>query len=226
MKPYMKPEKSKHTFYTVITGDVVRSSQLDKPLRLTLRHVYSAVREYAGESLCLPFRTFRGDGFQGVTSDPSTALHTAIVCKAALKINGDEKLDYPLEARIGIGIGTVSYLPISSSAEAFGEAFTFSGKALDSLKGPRKLHITTPWKDVNEELSGICALIDAVISRWTPEQCRAIFARMKGKLQKDIAQEFNVSQPAVSDRLNSAAFWALEPCLERFESLINRIISK
>jgi DNA-directed RNA polymerase specialized sigma24 family protein len=59
------------------------------------------------------------------------------------------------------------------------------------------LIVKTPWKELNDELSTECALLDAVIERWTKEQAEAIMYQIMGLTQEEIARILKISQPAV-----------------------------
>ena len=130
--------------------------------------------------------------------------------------------------------------------EGDGEAFRNSGPELDKMKkGEQNLIVRTPWAEINEELRTECALLDVLIQRWTKEQAEAILYQLQKKLvvgttppqhkdlksqyqvliheiitQEDIAKILNISQSALSQRLKTGGFWAIQVFLERFKVII------
>ena len=70
--------------------------------------------------------------------------------------------------------------------EGDGEAFRNSGPELDKMKKrEQNLVIRTPWSEINEELGIECALLDALIQRWTKEQAEAILYQIGNKIFLD-----------------------------------------
>jgi DNA-directed RNA polymerase specialized sigma24 family protein len=93
------------------------------------------------------------------------------------------------------------------------------------MKGDRRLLIRTPSKEINAELDTECALLDALINRWSTEQAQVILYQVKGLTQESAAKELGISQPAVRLRLQSAGGWAIEELLKRYKDQISEIIS-
>ena len=104
--------------------------------------------------------------------------------------------------------------------EGEGEAFRNSGLELDKMKGERHITVKTPWDEINEELQTGCALLDALINRWTKEQAEAIIYHIQGYKQEDIAKKLNTSQSAVSQRQGIGGAWAVHLFFERFKLIV------
>ncbi|MCF6156993.1 MAG: hypothetical protein E3K32_00145 [wastewater metagenome] len=211
--------------YAVITGDIVASSRLKANQRRYLLTVLKSSFKTIGDILpgvvYAPFEIYRGDSFQGVLSKPEAALRASLVIRASLRYGLKMKQRrYALDARIAVGIGSVDFLPAGRGSEGDGEAFRFSGPTLDRMKGDQKLLIRTSWQDINAEFDVECALLDALISRWSAEQAQAIIGQMRGSTQEKIARELGISQPAVRQRLKSAGGWAVEELCRRYEQVI------
>ena len=119
-----------------------------------------------------------------------------------------------------MGIGQIEFLHAGRGAEGDGEAFRRSGQTLDVMKGDQRLIIRTPWKEVDTEFDIACALLDALVTRWSAEQAQAILGQIRGLTQEKAAREFGISQPAVRQRLKSAGGWAIEELCRRYERLI------
>lgn len=217
-------------FFAVFTGDIVGSSKFKISRR---SHLLSALKTSFGNiedifpgAIYTPFEIHRGDSFQGVLSRPELALAAAIVIRAGLRSGFQTvKRRKALDARIAVGIGSIDYLPNGRGTEGDGDAFRRSGPVLDKMKGDRRLVICTPVKEINAELDTECALLDAVINRWSTEQARVILYQVKGLTQESAAKELGISQPAVRLRLQSAGGWAIEEFLKRYKNQISKIIS-
>ena len=219
-----------HELYAVITGDIVGSSKLTtsqrKHLLSVLKSTFTSIQDIFPKALCAPFEIHRGDSFQGVLSKPTVAFRVAMIIRANLRYGFKVKQRrYALDTRIAVGIGSIDFLPSGRGAEGDGEAFRRSGPILDEMKGDQRLIIRTPWPDVDAESDVECALLDALVNRWSSEQAQAVLGQMKGLTQEKAAKIFSISQPAVRQRLKSAGGWALEKLCQRCDRLIFKNIS-
>ncbi len=84
----------------------------------------------------------------------------------------------------------------------------------------KNLIVKTPWKGLNEELKTECALLDAVIERWTREQAEAVMHQLQGSTQEEIASILNISQPAVFHRLRTCGSRAIQEFLQRYNEAV------
>jgi hypothetical protein len=242
--------------YAVLTGDLIGSSRFTIEEREEILSILKdSFRIISPDIIESPFGIFRGDSFQGVLSRPDEALKAALIIRTSLLSKFKEKRPR-LDARIAIGIGTIGYLS-DQAGEGDGEAFRNSGPELDKMKkGEQNSIIITPWTEINEELQTECALLDAIIQRWTKEQAEAIlyqiqkpelllnmaiiahdighvithedlerpeFQRLK-QTQEGIAKILSISQSALSQRLKTGGFWAVQVFLERFKVIIQNKI--
>ncbi len=221
--------------FAVITGDVAGSKRLEGDQRRQLldeiHHAFSAVDEVLGkEAIAFPFEIFRGDSFQGVLLNPVLSLRAAIVIRASIRKAFPTTLKDAFDARIAIGIGTIDLLPSLHGGEGDGEAYRNSGPYLDKMNQTKSfLSIITPFEEHNRELQVEGALLDTIISRWTPARAAVVIEFFRGKTQSEIAQRMSISQPAVHKRQLSASIPAIELMETRFKELIgtqtNNIIS-
>ncbi|MDF1557764.1 MAG: SatD family protein [ANME-2 cluster archaeon] len=214
---------SSEKIFAVLTGDLVGSSrfeigtQRDDVLSI-LKDSFTKVE--SPDIIASHFAIHRGDSFQGVLSMPEEALKAAIMIRANLLSNPMEK-NIRLDARIAIGLGKIEYLPEDKVGEGDGEAFRNSGMELDRMKkGERNLTIKTPWPQTDKELQTECALLNALIHRWTREQAEAIMYQVQGYTQEEIAKKLKISQSAVFQRLRTGGSWAVQAFLERFKAIV------
>jgi len=63
-----------------------------------------------------------------------------------------------------------------------------------------------------------CAMLDAIIARWTAVQADVAIEYLIGKTQEEMAEKFKISQPAVKKRIASANIYQLELLMDRFDS--------
>lgn len=219
--------------YAVITGDIISSSKFKTKQRdnllSALKLSFKTIENTWPNTLYAPFQIYRGDSFQGALFKPEKALHAAIIIRASLRhYFYTEKRRNAVDARIIVGIGSIASLPNNRVAEGDGKAFRRSGPVLDKieenwqLKKQALLRVITPWPEVDAELDVECTLLDALINRWSSEQAEAILGQMRGLTQKAAAEEFGISQSAISQRLMDAGGRAVRKLCHRYEAIIRR----
>lgn len=207
----------------VLTGDIVNSEKIDSEHRALLIRVIRDINSLQAWSP-LSMDLFRGDSFQIVMENPSMALLIATMARAYIMANTPSESQIMWDARISIGIGTVSFVS-DTVVTSDGEAYRLSGRRLDSMVKER-LAVDTCWKDVNDELTVGIAFVDDVINGWTPIQAQAIYQSIARKLsQAEIACNLGKSQQAVSKILAAAKENLLRLYLNRFETLISTHIN-
>jgi len=212
--------------YAVITGDLVESSRLTSEKREhlldVLRKSFRLIDEISGKKLITaPFEIYRGDSFQGVLNDPSDALLASMIIRATLRKSFETKKRYAWDARISAGIGTIEFFSEKTS-EGDGVAYRNSGPQLDEMKTDTRLRITTPDKELNDELEVECSLLDAVVSGWSIPQAEVVLKQMHGLTQQQTADELGISQSAVNHRLKGAGWSAMSKFMKRFKHMISK----
>ncbi|MDQ3394437.1 MAG: SatD family protein [Bacteroidota bacterium] len=215
--------------YAVITADIVNSSQLKNEPRAkllsVLREIFKKIEQMLPESVRTPFEIYRGDSFQGVLIDPAKALLACIIIKVYLRKSFETTLKKAWDARIALGIGTIEFTS-ESTAEADGQAFRMSGPVLDVMRGENRIIITTPWEDLNHEFEVSCAFFDIVFSRWSASQAEVVLEQLDGLTQQQIADKLNISQVSVHQRLKTSGFYAVQKFLNRYESIVQKMLDK
>lgn len=228
----------------VITGDLVKSQRIkntDIALVIgSLKETFNAINQTLLQGKGT-FEIFRGDSFQGLIPQPELALLVSILIRAHLRTY-EPSIGYSIaghkfpkekpilgaysDARISIGIGTVSY-NAHKVVESRGEAFEKSGRSFDTMtKTNERLVITTPWENMNSELTVEFMLADAIISRWTATTAAAIYNHLLyNKSQKELAEQFSISQPGVHKRLMIYGnLNSIQVLLERYQELITKAL--
>ncbi len=208
--------------YAVLTGDLIGFTRFEEEQRSQIISLLKdSFKKIPRRIIASPFVIYRGDSFQGVISRPQEAMRTAIIIRASL-LSKFKLKTARLDARIAIGLGMIDYLPPGNRAgEGDGEAFRNSGIELDRMKrAEQNLTVKTPWQEIDDELRTECALLDALMQRWTKEQAEAILYYIQGATQEEIAKTLRISQPAVFQRLRIAGYRAVQAALERYGTLI------
>ena len=206
----------------VITGDIIESSAIQIKYRDFL---LKSIREIADElSVIEPLRIemFRGDSFQAVIDSPENAMKIAVLLRAGLKGHTPKECKKPWDARLSIGVGTISY-HADNTVLSDGEAFQYSGRTLDEM-GKRRLVVKTRWADVNEELQVSGAFADEVISSWSVPQSQAAYqALLYNTSQKEIANKFQKSAQNISKLLGAAKVNLVQMYIDRYHKLISNL---
>jgi hypothetical protein len=211
----------------VITGDIVASRKAEdrgillQQVKNVLEKVDSGILKQHDT-----FEIFRGDSFQGVVEKPEKAIRAVTGIKAGLRMCGLKENFRGFDARISVGVGTISFRT-DKVRESDGEAFHNSGKLLDQLnRTDYRLGIATPWQTLNEELEVLNLLADSILSSWTPASAETIFYYLtEGGNQQELAEKLEISQPAVHKRLKTANFREIEKFMKRVENQLIRYIS-
>ena len=210
----------------VITGDLIDSSyytseELDHILNTLNKEFKDIENEYDTE-----FKVFRGDSFQGIVLHPSEALDHVLRLKTVInKIeNKNKKVSGLTDFRMAIGIGSV-HLKRESILESNGEAFQFSGRTLDTMKGdyPR-LQLKTANNNLNEEFNVSFSLLDSVMSKWSSASAEVVYYLLKGYKEKEIANILGINQSAVNHRKKAANWDAIALLLKRYTSAITYFV--
>jgi hypothetical protein len=201
----------------VITGDVVKSKNISDKEKLVkaLRAIFNDLSlQFSFDNL---FEIYRGDSFQALLSNPQDALRIALLIRLGLLQNENR-----WDARLGIGLGQVSYknenIKISN-----GEAFELSGLGLDEIKQTdKRIEIKHKSNLINKQLASFNRLTESIMKRWSPKTSLVVYRILLfGETQKQIAKKLGVSQSAIQQRLAAADFDAIITYIRYFENNLN-----
>lgn len=217
--------------YAVITGDIIGSTELTKASSTSWVNFLNKSLKSIGKNYEVPLTIYRGDGFQGVTDNISSALRDAIILRLDLISSFEKNKKYPrLDARIAIGIGNIDFVVRNRRhkvGEMDGDAFINSGRLLDNIKTKkRKLAIDTPWKELNSDFDLFCLMADRLISKWTKKQCEAIMYRLKEEKLDYVGEKLNITPSAVSRRLEGTDYDIVEKIIVRYSDKIKGLDDK
>lgn len=202
--------------FLVITGDIIGFTKVNTKKREKLVQLsQELITSWVGIKHA---QIFRGDSFQIVFDDASEALRRSIQIRCWFKkFDFDEKA--MLDARMSIGVGQISYHG-TTVLDSDGEAFHISGRVFDKLEEDELIKIVTPDKVLNEQLNIICRLMDVIMSGWTRSQAEVVFLVLENKTQKQMAEELQVVQSAVNNRLKLSKWKEIERAVRYISTLL------
>lgn len=210
-------ENATQKLYSVITGDIVKSSRLSieqhKKLVKVMRSCSKEVQKVFPGSLKYEPELFRGDSWQLLIKKPEEALSIALFYRAYLKAN---MMISKIDSRMAISVGTVDYV---ESSFGIGDAYKNSGKALDK-KGKRKLKFVSDFVANSDIIDLIIYNVDFISTRWTSNQSKIILLALQNMDQNSIAVKLKISQQAVSKHLDVTGWDIVISNINYFKSVL------
>jgi hypothetical protein len=198
----------------VITADMVNSTRF--PSEQTagwLNQLLAELKTDQSIEWALLPEVYRGDSFQGVLRKPEDALRMAILARVIIRSH-----TIRTDLRIAIGIGGFDQLT-DRPGTSDGEAFKLSGRLADQVRN-RKAKIAFALTHPTPVLNSTMDLLETLIDGWTSAQCEVIHGLLTNKNISQIADNLSISQSAVSQRVASAKWWAIESVLSTFPAYV------
>jgi len=203
---------------SVITGDIIKSREYPHP-EIWLKTLKKALSKL--EKNTTLWEIYRGDSFQIEITDVYHSFEAAVYIKACVKmIKG-------LDVRIAIGIGNKTYQG-KDVTESNGEAFVFSGETFEALKIEKKnLQIKTKDSNFNDELNLYFTLASTIMDNWSVNSAEIVKLSLEHPdwLQKELANQINISQNAVSKRQHRAYLLDILQLNSMFKQKLNQLLS-
>lgn len=224
--------------YGIITGDIVASQKMPAKVRKKLFEDIDVFLKDLKKKWISNYETFRGDSLQCEAKSPELALRVALIIRAFFKAYLSEEEQPKAEAnrveertkgyfttdfdiRLAVGIGKADFIKKTKLSASDGEAFRFSGEALDALKDESyRLAIKTINKEFDEALEPAILLLDALIQKWTLNGAELVLYLLQNKKEEEIATLINISQSAVNQRKKNAQWFAIEKLIQYFEKTV------
>ncbi len=200
---------------TVLTGDIVNSTQLD-PQRLDelVGIIDACAREISGwETPVRPVAFARrgGDGWQMAHEGSAVmAMRSALFIQASLRSTGED-----ISTRIAAATGVGQLDPEADLNSAHGAVFRASGRGLEQLPGWALLSHAS-----GGALDAAFILADHISKGWTQAQARAVRAMLPPDAgpRRAAADALGISRQAVDQALHAAGFPALMRAMTRLET--------
>jgi tagatose-1,6-bisphosphate aldolase non-catalytic subunit AgaZ/GatZ len=213
--------------YSVLTGDIIGSSQLSsseqKKIGEVFRKITLELKEFFPDAVKYDLDHYRGDGWQLLIHQPEQSLKIAIFIRALLKSG---YLQLKLDSKISIAIGEVDAISEERISQSRGAAFTNSGRELEKLK-ERNFCFYYNDETANEYVNLLFGFIDRIVAYWSDKQAYAVLGVLRGLSQNKIAAWLpeKIKQPSVTERLQGASLGLLEESFLFYDKLVNRITS-
>lgn len=190
-----------------VTADIVGSRQAED--RAEVQRVLDSTIERVGKDLpvwTVPLRPTVGDEQQGVCPDLPSALGAVLLLQLALPDD--------VECRFGLGVGEIADVASREGTVSEGPAWWAARAAIEHVHklARRTVPRARTWVDVAEgESVPALALVNAgllardeVVGAMSERTRRLTYGRCLGRMQKEIAADEGITQPAVSQALANA----------------------
>ena len=207
----------------VITGDIVNSTEIDLVNKKIFFAALSSYLKEIEEYYQVKIEIFRGDSFQCVIPNIQDALQISLEILTFIRSISPSK--EPLSAsvmgynvRISVGIGEMDFVQ-DSALTSDGTAFRLSGRQLDDMKGKKQYLMIASDDNYHRELQMESALLDVILSNNTIQQNEVMNRKLRGSIEKDIAEALKIKQPAVNQRLKAGNWHIIDLMLKYYKSL-------
>lgn len=201
--------------FTILTGDIVDSSDLPAPaLTAAFEALGAAAERISGwQGAPTRFTRNRGDGWQVCLSPARPGLREALTMRAALR-----SLDKTLDTRIAIARGAATLPRDGDLNAATGPAFLQAGHLLDRLEDGTRDSPLMAHAD-GQATGAAVVLADALSRGWTPAQARAVLPMLApdAPTHDEVARQLGITRQGVRQALVAAGFPALSRALDLLE---------
>jgi hypothetical protein len=201
---------------SVITGDIINSRKSSPDLWLKL------LKTELNASGKTPdfWEIYGGDTFQLRVDDPLKALTAAIRLKAVIK------LQKPLDVRLAIGIGDITYKS-KKITECNGPAFIYSGEKFKTLKKEKqKLAVKSEWPDFDTTINLCLKLGMIAMDKWSVNSAEMVALALSHPQdsQADLGKMLKIKQNAVSTRFSRAHYDELMELNELYKIKLSTLL--
>lgn len=213
--------QSKNSIYGVLIADVVESrshrslrSSLNEKLRI------ATIAQLDDKLIRVPYAVTAGDEFQTVASQVQRLPKLILDLRRRL---------YPLQLRIGIGIGTVEGPIRPPVNRVAGQAFEFARVAINEIKETRKYPTVTVFRsnrsDFDEVANLIYGLHDTLLLQITSKQWETIATYLIKNRVDYTAKALSIDISTASRNLKRGYFWQIEHTAVVMENIIRHAFS-
>ncbi len=158
---------------------------------------------------------YRGDEIQ-LRINKEDALFAAIQIKALIKTTKG------LDIRMGIGVGSETYIGAGVS-ESNGTAYQRSGRTLETLKEIKvNLMLSTADEAYDKTMNLMLHLASDFMDNWSPVSAEMVFLSLSKpyESQQNLAEQLNIKQSAISQRKKRARLDLVQELLAYYEQTI------
>lgn len=191
----------------ILTGDIVNSSKLTTEQRSALIGKLQQFLEVQKKTYPdLEFDMFRGDSVQIKLSQPEQSIVLATTIRVFV-------LSLESDIRISIGVGDADTAENSIKVSS-GQAFTFSGHALDNMKIRERLVFKSSSDNLDADIRIGINMITALINLWTLNRTKIVLHMLLGISRENICKKFKFCNPTLSKALLGAGYPELKDTLD------------
>lgn len=207
------------TSIAVITGDIVDSTKLSREeFDMIMYGLQSALATIKSGNDQNDFYNKRGDAFQVIIHDYHNALRYALYLRTYLK-----SIKKHFDCRLSIAIASEPNLRFHVES-SMGEAFTLSGRGIESMNDERLLIQTDQGANIaNRSLALIVKFIDKQITGLTTRQCEVLVPLLASQAkiqQKELAKMLNITEGTISSSLKRSEWGLISESIELFEHMM------
>lgn len=197
-------EENHKQLYLALVGDVMASRDLGSTRGVAQERLFSLIeqvnREH-GSDLAVGFSVSRGDEFEGLLSDPATAL--ALIESFEGGADG-------FAFRFGVGWGAVTTAFRGSTYEMDGPCFQGARAAIERAKKEHRwVCVSGLGEDGDAVLNATFRLIQDVREGWTDKQRASVALRRRHGTLTAAAAELGISKSALSVSLKASHYKSL-----------------
>lgn len=197
----------------VLTGDLIASTEAGQDAVDGAMGVLEGIAQHEAQisGLDIRFARFRGDGWQMYCPDAARVFRLTVLVLANL--HSQPALP---QTRLAVATGKVDTLPHTGLASASGEAFSWSGRWLDSMPTKRLVGFSRP-EDAKLQ-KPLFSYLEWQSSRWSPEQAKAISLAFlhHPSAPRSVAAALGITRQAAMARLDGAGYWPLDDAAKAF----------
>ncbi|MFT2091215.1 hypothetical protein [Paraglaciecola sp. 2405UD69-4] len=158
----------------VITGDLVGSQKIKSEKYDNMLYTLQSSLSMLQSHYDMSFETYRGDAFQGVFDNPIDAIFSAVIIRLSLKA---ASTSFDVRQSVGIGELTTRRSEVKTST---GEAFTLSGKGLDTIKNDL-IKVTSNNSNFQLKVGLLTKFLDNLLSDLTLTQSETLLCYLLAK---------------------------------------------
>ncbi|MEO9946848.1 MAG: hypothetical protein ABJH28_02630 [Paraglaciecola sp.] len=198
----------KENLVGVITGDIVASQKIHSEDYDCMLYTLEGTLTMLKGSRNMKFETYRGDAFQSVFVEPVEAIYSAVIIRLALKATTPS-----FDVRQSVGIGAVTSIR-GDIATSTGEAFTLSGKGLDTIKNDL-IKVSSNNLAFQSKVGVLTKFLDAHLSGLTGIQSETLLCYLtsKDKSHAALAESLNKTRSNTTKLLIASRYQLVEEYL-------------
>jgi predicted AlkP superfamily pyrophosphatase or phosphodiesterase len=213
--------------YGIITADIQGSTELNREafqrILKDLEKLLTAIKEAGSISY---YAFFQGDSLQVIIPQPAYMLDYAMILKTAVIQAGFEgpqkagrRRAITADLRLSMAMGALA--TPQNPAKSNDPPLIRSGRGLERLKKQKKLlGFFDDHSPIEQEVNTQLGLWEHIMRNWSVFHAQIFHRKLQKVAEKQIASEFDVSQPAINQSSSRAGWPAYSQLSRRFHHLL------